>query len=147
MPTPGPYTLDEGTIRDPNGWALASVPFTLGGPIDHENGRLLAASWDLYRAAVCSLLWLDNLARAVGEDTLVDALPNNCGGRVWLREAIRKATGEETPALAAGTDLAAAASLLLRTVHDTLRHADLTKAQAENLEAAAAQVRAALRGA
>ena len=107
--TPGPYTLDEGTIRAPGGWALASVPYTLGGEEDHENGRLLAASWDLYRASAAALLWLDNLARLVGEDTLLDALPNNCGGRLWLRDALGKATGNETPALPeAGQDLAAA---------------------------------------
>lgn len=44
-------------------------------------------------------------------------------------------------------DLEAAAGLLLRTVNDTLRHPGrLTVAQYENLEAAAAGVRDALRG-
>ena len=46
----------------------------------------------------------------------------------------------------AAPDLTAAASLLLRTVNDTLRHPGrLTVAQYENLEAAAAGVRDALK--
>ena len=61
------------------------------------NAHLIAAAPELFEAAVGALLWLDNLERSVGKDTLLDALPNNFSGRIGLREAIRKATEASDP--------------------------------------------------
>lgn len=143
--TPGPWTYDgKGTVRSREGWALASVPYTLGGPQDATNARLMAAAPDLLEAAVGALLWLDNLERSVGKDTLLDCLPNNCNGRIGLREAIRKATEASDPPPPVGTSWPVAAGLLLRTLHDALHEAELTDAQRAALEGADASIRAAL---
>lgn len=48
--SPGPWTRDNSQIRDRDGWALASVPYSLGGPGDVDNGRLMAAAPDLAQA-------------------------------------------------------------------------------------------------
>ena len=64
---------------------------------DPKTARMWAAAPDLLEVAVGALLWLDNLERRVGKDTLLDALPNNFNGRIGLREAIRKATEASDP--------------------------------------------------
>ena len=59
--TPGPWRLDRGQLRDRDGNSLASVPYTLGGPEDHGNGRLILAAPDLADGARALLERLDNL--------------------------------------------------------------------------------------
>jgi len=43
-PTPGPWTVDRSQIRDADGNALASVPYTLGDEQDRANARLIASA-------------------------------------------------------------------------------------------------------
>lgn len=45
--TPGPWSIERGQVRNAHGEALASVPYTLGGPEDAANGRLIAAAPEL----------------------------------------------------------------------------------------------------
>lgn len=48
--SPGPWTRDNSQIRDRDGWSLGSIPYSLGGPGDVDNGRLMAAAPDLAQA-------------------------------------------------------------------------------------------------
>ena len=41
------FDAEHGQIIDAHGWALGSVPRTIGGPSDLENGRLMAAAPEL----------------------------------------------------------------------------------------------------
>lgn len=54
QPSPAPWSLDRGQIRDRDGNALASVPVPfpdgIGGPEDLANGRLMAAAPELLQA-------------------------------------------------------------------------------------------------
>lgn len=59
--TPGPWQLDRGQIRDANGNALASYPYSLGGEADHANAILAAAAPDLLAAALITLETLANI--------------------------------------------------------------------------------------
>lgn len=58
---------------------------------------LRAAAPELAQALAMALEWLENLAATLGEQTLVNALPNNTGGRVQMRRAL-EAAGVEVPA-------------------------------------------------
>lgn len=50
---------------------------------------ILDAKTHKYREACrMSLEWIENLIRRYGEEEVLDQLPNNTGGRTWLREAI-----------------------------------------------------------
>ena len=95
MISKGPYTYDPqfSQIRDVNGWSIANVPNPagLGDANDADNGRLLAGAWELARALTLALTWLDNLAATMGEETLLNSLPNNTGGRVQMRAALEAA--------------------------------------------------------
>jgi hypothetical protein len=42
-----PWQADHGQIRDANGWAIGSYPFTLGDQTDHSSGRLMAKAPEL----------------------------------------------------------------------------------------------------
>ena len=101
--TPGPWTLDEDTYTvlgdGRNVTRVHTVDDFICDGDDAEvaeecaaNAALIAAAPELFEAAVGALLWLDNLERVVGKDTLLDCLPNDFNGRIGLREAIRKAT-------------------------------------------------------
>lgn len=54
------------------------------------NARLLAAAPELLGACRMALEWLENACRA-DQNTLLAAMPNNCGGRNTLRAAITAA--------------------------------------------------------
>ena len=45
----------------------------------------------LYALLGHALAWLENVAANVGDEALVDASPNNFGGRVAIREALAEA--------------------------------------------------------
>lgn len=49
-PFDGPWYVDGAHIRDANGYALASVPHTLGDDSDRANAQLMAAAPDLVDA-------------------------------------------------------------------------------------------------
>ena len=38
-----------------------------------------------------SLEWIDNLIQAIGEQAVIDTMPNNWGGRIAIRNAINLA--------------------------------------------------------
>lgn len=85
---PGPWTLDQGQIRDREGWALASVPLGIGDETDQANGRLMAAAPELLEAALKMLDILENMTTAEfsrGADK---------EGREALAAAIKAAIGD-----------------------------------------------------
>ncbi len=56
----------------------------------------LEPAWaDLVRAARSTVDWLDNIAAKMGQEAMIDQMPNNFGGRVALRAAIAKVDVEE----------------------------------------------------
>jgi len=59
--SPGPWRADRGQIRNRQGDALASVPYTLGDDQDHANGRLIAAAPELADAARVLLDRIDHI--------------------------------------------------------------------------------------
>ena len=93
--TPGPWSIERGQVRNAHGEALASVPYTLGGPEDAANGRLIAAAPELYAV----LRWiLRNAGYESGEaePTLHDLQV----ARVHLdraRALLQRIDGEVTP--------------------------------------------------
>ena len=46
---------------------------------------------DLLEACTYSLEWIENLIEIHGEKTIIDSMPNHWGGRIIIRQAIRKA--------------------------------------------------------
>ena len=78
---PGPWRADEGQIRNPDGWALGSYPFTLGDQTDRNNGRLMAAAPELLEAAIFALAEFENMTTAQFER----------GGDLRAREALTRA--------------------------------------------------------
>jgi len=64
------WTLERGTIRNEDGDALATVPYSLGDEADHRRARLIAAAPELL-AAVRGLLqevpalWYDHVTEGM----------------------------------------------------------------------------------
>jgi hypothetical protein len=62
--------------------------------IAEADKALLKAAPALLAAAQMAAEWIDTLMLAVGGKAVIDAMPNNCGGRLQLREAIELVIGE-----------------------------------------------------
>jgi hypothetical protein len=60
---PYPWTLDRNQIRDANGWAIGSVPFSLGDETDQSSGRLMAKAPELLDAAGLALRTINDTLR------------------------------------------------------------------------------------
>ena len=58
------------------------------------NAHLIAAAPDLLAALEACKEWIDNLVTQGTIDPLLDAMPNNFGGRKTISAAIAKARGE-----------------------------------------------------
>ena len=143
MISKGPYTYDPhfSQIRDVNGWSIANVPNPagLGGASDADNGVFLSASWTMAEALALALTWLDNLAATLGEETLLNSLPNNTGGRVQMRAALEAAGLARTNAIQAAKHAQDAPSVETFAAAAAAKHyADLATTAAERAVNAAA---------
>ena len=74
-----------GNELDPN-----RPTWLLTGPEEPESIRPLAGTQKIKQrqALGMALEWIENLMAIYGQKAIVDALPNNTGGRVWLQEAL-----------------------------------------------------------
>lgn len=104
--TPGPWQVDRGQIRNPDGWALGSYPYNLGDETDHNNGRLMAAAPTLLEACIEVLDILetghggDKRARAILEEVIAPLITpaktlefeNQAGDRVTVKLDPKKMT-------------------------------------------------------
>lgn len=84
--TPGPWSIDDGQIRNSEGDSLGSVPCTLGDETDAANGRLMAAAPELLEA--CSRV-LAAMEWSVSADRM-----DNSEIAALMRTAITSAVGE-----------------------------------------------------
>lgn len=64
--TPGPWHADEGQIRNPDGWALGSYPWSgnIADQTDRNNGELMAAAPVLLEACIFALSELEDMTTA-----------------------------------------------------------------------------------
>ena len=70
----------------------AIVPTTGEEAIEFaQSTRYAPASKELYQALTMAQEWIDNLIEAIGVDQTIDAMPNNCGGRLQIGRALENA--------------------------------------------------------
>ena len=53
--------------------------------------RYAPVSDELYQALSMAGEWINNIIEAIGTDQAIDAMPNNCGGRLQIKRALENA--------------------------------------------------------
>lgn len=61
---PYPWTLDRNQLRNANGEAIGSVPYTLGDETDQSSGRLMAKAPELLDLMSLTLLTIGDVLRS-----------------------------------------------------------------------------------
>jgi len=61
--TPGPWQVDQGTIRSQAGDVLGNYPFTVGDQTDRNNGELMAKAPELLEAASLAIRTINDTIR------------------------------------------------------------------------------------
>lgn len=118
--SPGPWQLDGGQLRDHAGNAIASFPFTLGGPEDQANAQLAKAAPELAEALhfMCAAVRTGYHFLVIEDEGILDAGLAALASAGWDANKGRRwpkgSQGQLLEAASAREELVEAARALLR---------------------------------